>query len=120
MHRMAMVFVLVFGLFACKNKDKEKEKNENETNSGGVTNLFKEIKLPYQLTDTGLAKNSDTTSLPSDTYAPLLADSIKNNYFRKAGKLRFTPLAKFVGKEETYYIINASTSAKKAAILMVY
>lgn len=120
MFRKVLVFAVLVGIAACKNNDKKEEPAADESNSQGLTGMFKEAKLPYQLTDTGLLKNSDTTSLPPATISPLIADSLKNNYFGKGARIRFTPLAKFAAKEETYYVIKASTASKKAAIVMVF
>jgi hypothetical protein len=105
---------------ACKNGDRKTEQKDEETEAGGITARFKEGKLPYQLADTSLQKNTDTTSLPAANIAPLIADSIKDNYFGKGAKIKFTPLVKFNAKDETYYVVKAGTSAKKGALVMVY
>ena len=119
MLRKVWVFGVLVGLFACGN-DKEKEQTDDESNGGTATASFAEKSLPYQLADTSLLKNTDTTSLPAATYSTLVPDSIKNDYFGKGAKIKFTPLAKFAGKEETYYVVKASAGSKKVAMLMVY
>lgn len=119
MLRTVLVFAVLTGFIACKNNDSKAEQKE-ETETGGMTAMFKEANLPYQLADTSLQKNTDTTSLPAASIAPLIADSIKNNYFGKNAKIKFTPLAKFNTKAETYYVVKASTASKKGALVMVY
>jgi hypothetical protein len=76
--------------------------------------------LPYQLSDTGLLKNTDTTTLAAGTITSFIPDSIKNSYFGKGAKLRFTALAKFASKTETYYVVKATAGQKKGAFLLVY
>lgn len=119
MYRTALVFVLLSGFIACKDADDKKGQNEEENSSKAMTGLFKEVTPPYQLSDTGLLKNTDTTSLSQQFTASLLPDSIRNTYFSKSAKIRFSPLAKIEGKKETYYVIKASATAKKAALLAV-
>jgi hypothetical protein len=120
MLRTVLVFAVLSVMIACKNNDKENGQKEEESAFDGLAASFTEGKLPYQLTDTGLLKNSDTASLPATAIAPLIADSIRNTYFGKGAKIRFTPLTKFGGNEETYYVVKASTASKKGAIVLVY
>jgi hypothetical protein len=120
MFRQVLLFALLFNLLACKNDDKRKEGEEKENASYDLGGQFKEMKPPFALSDTGLLKNKDTTSLPSATLLPLIADSIKNTYFGKGAKIQLAALAKFVDKQSSYYLIKASAGTKKAALLMVY
>ena len=120
MLRTVLVFAMLSSLIACKNNDKKDDQKEDETSTAGITAKFTEGKLPFQLADTSLLKNTDTATIPSAAIAPLIPDSIKNDYFGKGAKIRFTPLQKFVSKDETYYVVKASTSSKKGALLLVY
>jgi hypothetical protein len=120
MFRLALAFTMVLALVACKNGDKEKENEDETTTSGGMLGTFKEGSLPYQLSDTGLLKNADTATIPAASITSLIADSIRNNYFGKGAKVRFSPMVKLPAKEETYYIVKATAGAKKAAFLLVY
>jgi hypothetical protein len=115
-------FILLSGLLiACKDSKKEKEKTEQAPASPGLSNLFKEAKLPYQLTDTGLANNKDTVSIPSHNIESLFPDSIKTSYFGKGAKIRYTPLAKFYQRsKETYYLVKATAGTKKGSFLLVF
>ncbi|RYY00397.1 MAG: hypothetical protein EOO53_22050 [Gammaproteobacteria bacterium] len=110
-----MVFALLCAFAACKNNDKEKE----EKNTSQETSRFKLGELPYQLSDTGLQKNTDTTSLSSAMVTNLIPDSIKNGFFGKQAKIKYTPLIQFSQKKENYYVIKASSGAKKAAFLAI-
>jgi len=118
MYKWALGFFLFSGiLIACK--DDEKEPKENKDLSKGLPALFKEAKSPYQLTDTALLKNTDTSSLPSATISPFIPDSIKN-YFGNNAAIRYTALVKLNQKEkENYLVIKASTRSKTAGLLLV-
>ena len=120
MFRLALAFAMVLALVACKNGDKEKKRDEEETTSGGILGSFKEGSLPYQLSDTSLLKNSDTATIPAASVGSLIPDSIRNNYFGKGAKVRFSPMVTLPAKAETYYIVKATAGAKKAAFLFVY
>jgi hypothetical protein len=96
------------------------EEGEGKYSFEGLEKGFKEVSLPYQLTDTGLLKNKDTLSLRAVEFTSLISDSLKKIYFGKA-KVRYTPIVKLkVPDAETYLIVKASGGPKKAAILMVY
>ncbi|HEX8313350.1 MAG TPA: hypothetical protein VF609_00075 [Flavisolibacter sp.] len=120
MYRAALVFVLLSGLIACKDDDKKTGQQEEGNSAKSMTGLFKEVKPPYQLSDTELLKNSDTTTLSAAFTSLLLPDSIKKNYFGKSAKIKFSPLAKLDGKDEMYYVIKAAAGAKKAALLAMF
>ena len=89
-------FVLLCGLLtACKDKKKEKEEIAEAPASLGLSNLFKETKLPYQLVDTGLANNKDTVTIPSNSIESLIPDSIKHPILEKVLKLNLHHLRSF-------------------------
>jgi len=112
-------FVLLFILLlACNNNEEQKEHNNQ---SQGMDKLFKEITPPYQLSDTGFAKNKDTTTIPAATIDPLIPDSIKTKYFGKNVTIRYTALVKMKPKENAmYYMVKAIGGTKKAAFLLVF
>lgn len=118
MFRMALIFAAFILLWGCKDADKEINQEET-TNSPGFTSRFKEGELPFQVSDTSLLKTTDTTTINSTSIVSLIPDSIKTDYFGKNAKIRFSPLAKFSGKED-YYVVKATAGAKKAAFLLVY
>ena len=120
MYRLALVFVVLFGLAACKNDDKKKDETEQPDSGATLAGQFKEGTLPYQLSDTALLRNSDTTTLRTPVATAFLPDSIKNNYFGQKAKIKYSPLAKFDGKEETYYVVKATAGSKKAAALVLF
>jgi hypothetical protein len=118
MYRLAMAFILLAGLISCKNN----EENDDATGTTG-RKVFgvqvTETKLPYQLADTSLISNSDTTSIQQSATA-FVDDSITKNYFGKNAKIKYIPLARFNGNEGTYFILKATSGAKKAAIVALF
>jgi hypothetical protein len=108
-------------LLGCQSKKAGKKTGESEFTYEGFSNLFPAIKLPYQLTDTGLLKSKDTTQIRSSEFAGYIADSIKNQIFAKGTKPKYYALAKIeVPKAETYFIVKAVSGSKKAALLISF
>jgi hypothetical protein len=121
MFKSGFGFVLLcFLLMACKNGENDKDE-KTDSPSGSMASFFRAAAPPYQFTDTGLLKNKDTVSLPAALISPLIADSIKNNYFGKKATIRYTPLIKLAQKEAgTYYLVKATAGSKKAILLVVF
>jgi hypothetical protein len=121
MYRIGLaVFLCLF--WACNGKDESAENEINNENTlSAFSNRFATVALPYQLTDTVLLNNKDTSTLPAAYLGPLIPDSIVRKIFGKATKIRYTPLARLApdGKE-SYYVFKAASGAKKAALLMVF
>lgn len=118
MHRVG--FVLVCCIFwACSNSKEGKAEQEKGFSYEGFAKLFPQGTVPYQLTDSGLNKQSDTTTIRSSEFAGFIPDSIKNKIFSKGSKIKYTPLAKIqVPKAETYFLVKAFSGSKKAALLV--
>jgi hypothetical protein len=122
MFRPVWILLLLLGFAACKDDDKKKETTTkaDAQSGGGLASFFKEGSLPYQLSDTALLRNNDTASLPASLVAPLVADSLKKNFF-DGENVRYTPLARFTQKgKDVYYVVKASGGGKKAALLLVF
>lgn len=113
-----VLFVALLAMAACNN-DKKKEEPVLEEVKQILGVPFTEMPLPYQLSDTALAKTLTATISP-DLVSPLLADSIKN-FFGKNASPKYYPLGKVTHKgAETYYILSATAGTKKGAVLLVY
>src|SRR5688572_6072426 len=122
MSKPILGFILLCGILtACKDGKKEEEKPAEAPPSLGLSKLFKETKIPYQLVDTGLANNKDTTTIPSNSIESLIPDSIKTSHFGKGAKIKYTPLAKFYQRnKETYYLLKATAGTKKGSFVLVF
>lgn len=116
---MVLLVLSALFIFSCGN-DKDEEKMVNGYSFSGFSGMFKEADLPYELTDTLLKKNSDTTRITAGEFTELMPDSLQQKIFGKA-KIKFTPLAKVTRVEaESYFIVKAASGNTKAAILFVY
>jgi hypothetical protein len=124
--RRVCIFVLAAFLFACK--DKKIKKSENQaTSSGSVvehkdfTNAFTTNPLPYQLADTALLQDKDTSTINGMPFSDWIPDSTKNKIFGKSAKVKYMPLAKFENpKTGAFYIIKAESNRNKAAFLLSF
>lgn len=120
MFRFAVFCTLIF-LSACGSKDKNSMANTG--NGGGnadYTALFRQMKPPYTLSDSGLLANKDTTQIRSEAWNSFIPDSTKEAIFGATSRISYTPLALFKGKkQETYYLVKAARDNKRAALLVV-
>jgi hypothetical protein len=121
---MRLGFVLVLGILLACNNDKKGSEAKNDDKSfsyENFSNKFKTSSVPYSISDTGLLKNTDTTTLRSFATEHIIPDSILNKAFSKGAKIRFTPLVKIeVPKKETYFIVKATGGDGNAAFMVVF
>ncbi|RYZ21763.1 MAG: hypothetical protein EOO16_11750 [Chitinophagaceae bacterium] len=121
MHRLGFVLLLVW-LAACSDGKKEGAAvgdDSKETSWQAFSDRFAEAKLPYQLTDTGLANRRDTATLRRPDFVNLLPDSLKQSLFG-GGKVRYQPLARINAADENFLVVRASSGERSAALLYVY
>jgi hypothetical protein len=120
MYRMGVVLCLLF-FVACKSKSKNGDKDENQFNYESFSEKFRKPVLPYQLSDTALLSNKDTTSIRSSSFAAFLPDSIKRKVFGSGARIRYTALARISEPDaESYYILKAVSGSKKVALVFVF
>lgn len=119
------IFLLVLALAACNSNKKttaQGEETDTAFNYETFTGWFKDTSLPYQLTDSGLLNNDDTTTIRSEVFANYISDSVKTKLFGKtAAKVKYTPLVHFKqANKEQYFVIKAVSGSKKTAMLAVF
>lgn len=110
-------------MFACNNQKEQtpEEEESGEFNYENFSARFKEVTLPYQISDTGLLDNNDTAGIRNASFAASIPDSIKQKLVGKTTGLKMVPLAKFSApKAEQYYIIKVISGNKKAVMLTVF
>ncbi|MGZ5192088.1 MAG: hypothetical protein ACXWCZ_13855, partial [Flavisolibacter sp.] len=118
MLRIGLVLCVV--LFACKDKKTTTEDGDGFS-YGQFSELFRPLNLPYQLTDTGLNNNKDTTSIRSAVFANFLPDSIKSKMFGKGSKIKYIALGQLKSTgDNNFYILKAVSGNKKIALLYVF
>ena len=117
MFRIGLALCFLF-LFSCKSKKTSNE--ENGFSYEKFTAKFRSVSLPYQLSDTGLLRNKDTTTLKSTELAQFIPPSTLTKWFGK-GKVKYIVMAKFPPLGNlTYYIVKAVSGSKKIALLVVF
>ncbi len=120
MLRYAMV-LFCLAILSCNNKKKQADDDEKGFSYEKFSERFRTLSPPYQLSDTGLLNNRDTTGLRNVEFTKFLSDSLKNILFGKGSKPRYTALAHFkTSDENSLYLVKAQSGNKKAAILYAF
>ena len=118
MYRIGFVLCLV--VFGCKSKKSAGEEVKGFSYQS-FSELFKPLSLPYQLADTGLIRNKDTTAIHSPEFDQFLSDSIKTKIFGKSFNIRYTAIGSIkASARKNFYIVKASTTNRKLALLYVF
>jgi hypothetical protein len=117
----ALMVIMAF-CFACNNeKPAASDGDSDGSGAGSVSQRFKELKLPYTLSDTALLNWKDTITIRSAEFDAKIPDSIKSKIFPKNAKLKYQPIGKIQAtKNEAYFFVKASASGRQAALLMTY
>jgi len=115
----SLIFLL-FGLFlACNGKKSTEEDSADSYDQ--FTNLFKNASLNFQLSDTLLLKNKDTTTIRGTSFSNLLPDSTVSKIFGKGIRVKNIPLWKIETPEGGhYFIVKTQSPRKKAAFLLIF
>jgi hypothetical protein len=117
-------YLMILAFTACNNDKKpEPEVEEDVTvfNYEAFSNRFNKTGLPYQITDTGLLNNTDTSAIRNEAFINYIPDSIKTKLVGKTSKITFVPLVQFRnGNNEHYFVLKAISGHKKAALLAVF
>ena len=109
---------LVF--LACNNKKAESD-DEKGFSYDRFSEAFRLITPPVQISDTGLMKNKDTTTIRYPEFAAFIGDSLKNKLFGKASKPKYVGMFRMdAGQGYTYYMVKALSGAKRAALLLIF
>jgi hypothetical protein len=118
------IYLLLFAFAACNNEKKTTTPNDEDNtafNYESFSDKFKETTLPYQLSDSELLNNSDTTRLHNEVFASYISDSVKTKLFDKTSKVSYVPLVRFKkNNSEQYFVVKALSGNKKAALLTVF
>jgi len=111
---------LCLALISCRNS-KPKETTEKGFSYSAFSGIFKKLTLPYQLSDTGLLKNRDTTTIRVADFSSLVPDSLKNNFFGKGSKVRYIAVGYFPGTDHVnFYVVKGQSAQKRVAFLMAF
>ncbi|RYY98613.1 MAG: hypothetical protein EOO11_07540 [Chitinophagaceae bacterium] len=121
--RLWGILFLLIGVAACGGGDQKpaagKTGEGTDAGNGSFAGQFREVKLPYSLTDTALLDGTDTSTLRHTGFTESLPDSLRSELF-PGGKVRYTPLARMAAEGGgAYYVVKAAAGARKAALLYV-
>jgi hypothetical protein len=112
-------FVFLFCLMMSCSNNKPAEKVENNFSYEELAKSFKQVSVPYQLSDSFLVSSKDTNSIRFAEFETMI-DSLKTSTLGKA-KAKYIPLALLkVPKAESYMIVRANAGNKKAAYLLAF
>jgi hypothetical protein len=119
MAKYLVALLFITALFACKNK---KNASGNETGKAhDIFDAYKQLKLPFTVTDTTMNDVADTTTISYPLFAQFVPDSIFNNPFGKDRKLTIHPIGKIeVKNKETYLATYVSSKSRSAIYLPVF
>lgn len=108
-------------LAACKSKPATLTGDETVTPEEFIE-FFPELKLPYNIADTSLAKkDNDSSAIANKILSQMIGDSVLRKQFGASAKPRIYPLGRVsVKKKETYVLIKAVAAAKKAVYLLTF
>lgn len=94
---------------------------EEDTGFENFENKFKTVAAPYQLTDSGLLKNTDTATLSRISFSGFIPDSVKKRLFSKSGTVKYIPISKInLPNGEKYFIVKTVSGTRKTALLIAF
>jgi hypothetical protein len=122
MVRLSALLLMVISIPACNDDKKEPEQEDKHVFSyQEFSKQFSEASLPYQLSDTALLNDKDTSTIKSNSFISLIPDSIKLAIFGKPEKTRYLPLVYFKEKGKgNYFLVKAINGARVAALLVIF
>lgn len=119
MAKYVAVLLLITVLFGCK--DKNKASGNEPVKAQDIFDAYKELKLPFSVTDTTMNNVADTTTISYTLFTQFVPDSILNNPFGKDRRLTIHPVGKIeVKKKETYLATYVSSKSRAAIYLSVF
>lgn len=120
MVRSGFVLLLLF-LLSCKGKKGGSSNEETGFSYEAFSAQFPSAALPYQLSDTSLAKSRDTASIHDQYFAGMVPDSVNAKWFGKGNKVKYFPIARFnADKSSNYFLVKSASASRKGAFLFVF
>jgi hypothetical protein len=121
MKQLGLMLLLLVTIGCGNNKNDQPDEEESGFDYEMFSQRYAAASLPYQLSDTSLLKNKDTTRIAAVQFAPLVADSITKKLFGNTAGIRYIPLQRMESKNgEAYFITKAVHGAKTVALLTVF
>ena len=120
MNRLCLLILIAFVL-GCNNDDGNVEEDLSVFNFERFSLRFKETKVPYQVSDTGLVNNRDTAVIRNTAFLAYIPDSLNRVLFGKGSKPKYIPMVSLpAGEKGTYFILKGISGNKRAALLTIF
>src|SRR5215203_1642301 len=114
----AGLFLLCITIFACKSG--KKKDRESEFDYEQFSEKFAEA-TAFEISDTALLRNKDTTAVRSAEFSKFLSDSLKAKIFGKGSKPKYIALKQMkTGETTVFYFMKVLSGNKKAVLLYVF
>ncbi len=115
MKKIIIALTTILVAIACRDKNAYST-GDSSTEIKEFLKAFPALTLPYQLTDSNIAKIKDTISISYDLFTRYIPDTVLINEFGKnANTIRITPVGK-IKKESELYLLAKFTVNKKITI----
>jgi len=114
--------LLVILIAACGDKKKPSLAGEDPVEVNDFIDFFPDVKLPYQVSDTSLAKKSrDSLLISYKVFSQFVPDSVSRKLFGKGVKPKIYPLGKATaGSRETYLFVKSIAGTTASASVLVF
>lgn len=117
--------ILLIGVLACNNeKISEAPQDANENTAFDLkdfSGMFPTATAPYQLTDSAIQNNKDTTLIRNQDFLNMIPDSVEEKVFGKNARIKYTPLAKVeLPGATTEYFVKGVSGSKKSVLLLTF
>ncbi len=112
---VALLFMAV--LLSCKEKKKIAANENGQVQD--ILNAYKELKLPFSVTDSTMQNIADTSTISYPFFTQYVPDTIFNKPFGKDRKLTIHPIGKIQVKNKETYLTTFVSSKKDSAIYLL-
>ena len=117
----AVVCVFLIILVACKHRKKVSLSGQEPVDVADFIEAFDPLNLPYQITDTAVAKKKNDTLLISyHVFTQLVPDSILNKAFGKNVKPKIYPMGKVASDQGHYLFVKGLSPDRRAALVLCF
>jgi hypothetical protein len=121
--KICLWLILLSGLlFSCGNKKVSLAENDEKVDVQDFIGFFQPLRLPYEVGDTLLRRREkDSMSINYTLFTRFVPDTVLSKYFGREGKPRLYAIGKLaVPDNETYLLVKASTSPRKALLVICF
>jgi hypothetical protein len=116
-----LALLLVFVVFACKEKKKVSLSGEETVQVSDFVAAFPPVELPYLLQDSAVSKKqNDSLWISYYVLTQFVPDSVFATVFGKEKKIRTYPLGRISGNGQVYLLAKSAAGNKSAAFVFCF